>query len=226
MNVSDIATKALKNLGIIAAGESAEASELADAVDALQGLLAQWATSRLYVYKAQILKLHLTKGADTYLIGKIEGDCCEYAVTCCGDVLDRPDLKAEIAQISDRAWLDENEITLVRDLNNTASHAKVWYQADAPNWAFHVRETGHELKIKAYTLPFDLCAHDELHLPHSYERPLILSLALELAPMFGVEPSITLVTNQRNAIAMLKSSNVVPMCAKNDLPVGVRYDCY
>ncbi|AYA04624.1 hypothetical protein BEN74_18760 [Acinetobacter sp. WCHAc010034] len=225
MNVSKIATMALKQLGILAAGESAEASELADAVDSLRGLLAQWATDRLYVHKAQILTLRLSKGIGTYLIGKIEGDCCEYELTCCGDVLLRPDLKAEISHISDRARLDGKEITLVRDLNNTAlkNHVQVWYQADAPNWVFHVRENAKELKIKVYTLPFELCAHDELHLPQNYERALILSLALEVAPMFGVEPSITLAANQRNALSLLQSSNITPIYAKNDLPVGGGY---
>lgn len=225
MNVRKIAELALKQLGVLAAGENAEASELADALDSLQGLLAQWATDRLYVHKANILNLPIN-GKGTYLIGKIKGDCCEYEVTCCGDVLDRPNLKAEISHISDRAWLDGDEITLIRDMNNTAKLVKVWYEVDAPNWKFHVLDDAKELKIKAYTLPFDLCDHDELHLPQSYERPLYLSLALEIAPMFGVEPSITLLTNQRNAVALLKRSNSTPLYVKNDLSVGIRYGCH
>lgn len=226
MNVRKIVELALKQLGVLAAGENAEADELADALDSLQCLLAQWATDRLYVHKANILTLPI-KGKGTYLIGKVASDCCEYAVTCCGDVLHRPDLKAEISHISDRAWLDSDEITLIRDLNNTASFVQVWYEVDAPNWKFHVLDDAKELKIKAYTLPYELCDHDELHLPQSYERPLYLSLAVEIAPMFGVEPSITLLTNQRNAITMLKRGNSTPLYAKNDLNIGVQsHGCY
>lgn len=221
MNVSKIVDAALKQLGVLAAGESASGEEYTDAIDCLKDLLAQWATNRLYVHKASILTLPLSKGKGVYLIGKIDGDCCEYELTCCGDVLDRPDLKVEISSISDRAWLDDQEITLIRDLNNTGRYVKVWYQVDHPNWRFHVLEDAKELKIKVFTLPFDLCAHDELHLPTQYERALKLSLALEIAPMFGVEPSMLLVKNQSNAMDLLKRSNSTPTYAKNDLPIGV-----
>ena len=58
-------------------------------------------------------------------------------------------------------------------------------------------------------------------------RPLTLTLALELAPLFGVEPTQMLLMNQRNAVEMLKRSNVTPLFAKNDLPVGIgRYECH
>ena len=230
MLVSRIVEMSLKELGVLASGEKVTGDELVDALDSLRGLLAQWATDRLHVHKATILTLPLTKGVGTYLIGKIQGDCCEYELTCCGDVLDQPDLTAEISHISDRAWLDDQEITLARDLNNTASNVKVWYQMDNPNWIFHVKEAAKELKIKVYTLPYDLCDHDELHLPPQYERALITSLALEIAPMFAVEPSNMLLRNQSQAITILKRANVTPILATNsalEIPAGVRHGwCY
>ena len=230
MNVNKIVESAMKQLGVLASGENATGDELVDVLDSLRGLLAQWATDRLHVHKATILTLPLTKGVGTYLIGKIEGDCCEYELTCCGEVLDRPNLTAEISHISDRAWLDDEEITLVRDLNNTASNVKVWYQMDNPNWIFHVKEAAKELKIKVYTLPYDLCDHDELHLPPQYERALITSLALEIAPMFAVEPSNMLLRNQSQAITILKRANVTPIYVTNsalEIPAGVRHGwCY
>jgi len=225
MNVNKIVESAMKQLGVLASGENATGDELVDVLDSLRGLLAQWATDRLHVHKATVLTLPLTKGVGTYLIGKIEGDCCEYELTCCGEVLDRPNLTAEISHISDRAWLDDEEITLVRDLNNTANNVKVWYQMDNPSWIFHVKESAKELKIKVYTLPYDLCDHDELHLPPQYERALITSLALEIAPMFAVEPSNMLLRNQSQAITILKRANVTPIYATNsalEIPAGVR----
>lgn len=224
MNVNKIIESAMKQLGLVATGEKVTGEELVDALDSLRGLLAQWATDRLYVHKASFLTLPLLHGKGTYLIGRIEGDCCEYELTCCGEVLDRPDLSAEITHISDYAWLDGEKFNLTRDSNDSTSKDRVRYEIDAPNWKFHVLEDAKELKIKAYALPFDLCDHDELHLPQSYERPLILSLALDIAPMFGVEPSMTLITNQRNAVNMLKRSNVTPIYATNsalEIPAGV-----
>lgn len=225
MLVSKIAEGAMKDLGVLASGESASGDELADVLDKLQDLLAQWATNKLYVHKASLITLNLTKGAGDYLIGKIDGDCCQYQVSCNGEpLIDQPDLSFEISSISDKAWLDDKEITLIRDLNGTSNtrYIPVWYQVDNPNWIFHVRENASQLNLKVYSLPYLLCAKDELHFPPSYKRALQLSLALEIAPMFGVEPSAYLLKNQDNAIELLKSSNTVPAYSKNDIPVGVR----
>lgn len=236
MNVSKIIEKALKKLGVLAAGEKASAEEVADALDDLNALLAQWATHRLFVHKAEIITIPLQPGKHFYQVGKIQGDCCEYEITCSNEYccedhhcderehysLARPDVQAEIAYISDFACLDGRDVTMLRDLNNK-SNAQVVYSVDHPNWKFWVKGCGKELKIKAYVIAKKLCVHDELHLPDHYERALISALAVEIAPMFGVEPSQTLYSNHSQAMHLLKRTNSTPMYSKNDLPVGIRH---
>lgn len=196
MNVSKLVDLALKQLGVLASGENAKANEVADAVDSLRGLLAQWATDRLYVYKVLPITLNLTgKG--------------EYT------------LSQTVDSISDIAKLDDCEIKLIRDLNDTGIYVKVRYTEELPYWKFNVLCDAKKLVIKAFTLPTTLDAQDEIELPIKYERALVLSLALEIAPMFGVDPSMLLIKNQSSAIDLLKRSNSTPTYAKNDLPVGV-----
>ena len=197
----------LKQLGILAAGESVQGDELADALITLEGLLAQWATQKLYVYKSTDVVVPLSN-IGSYTVGPVFAD-----------------VTADIQGVADKAFLDGEEITLVRDTNNK-SNAQVIYSVDVPNWTFNVLVTGNELKLKVYSLPSGLVAQDELVVPSNYQRPLILTLATELAPMFGVEPTQMLLPNQRQAVEMLKRSNVTPLYAKNDLPVGIgRYEC-
>lgn len=196
MNVSKIVDAALKQLGVLAAGENANAGEVADAVDSLRGLLAQWAADRLYVYKVVPIVLNLAgKG--------------EYTLT------------QTIESLSEAAKLDDCEIKMVRDKNNTGMHIKVRYIEELPFWKFNVLCDAKKLEIKAFTLPTTLEAQDEIELPVKYERPLILSLALEIAPMFGVEPSMLLLKNQSNAIELLRRSNSVPTYTSDVLPIGV-----
>lgn len=201
MLVSRIIEMSLKQLGVLAAGENADGNEVADAVDALRGLLAQWATERLYIYKVQPIVINLT-GAGTYTLSET------------------------IQSISDHAKLDDAEVLLIRDLNNTGTYKPVIYQVDEPYWHFDVLTDAKKLEIKAFILPDSLDAQDELELPTKYERPLILTLALEIAPMFGVEASVLLLTNQARAIESLKRSNSTPFWSDNDLPVGVRCGYY
>lgn len=200
MNVSKLIDLALKQLGILAAGENANANEVADAVDSLRGLLAQWATERLYIYKVQPITLNLN-GVGTYYLNQ------------------------EIQSLSDTALLDDEPINLIRDLNNTGNYIPVIYTEQLPYWSFKVLVDAKKLELKTYVLPTTLDAQDEIELPTKYERPLILSLALEIAPMFGTDPSALLLKNQANAIDLLKRSNSTPSYVKNDLPVGVGRNC-
>ena len=201
MLVSKLINLSLKQLGVLAAGENADANEVADAVDALRGLLAQWATERLYIYKVQPIVINLT-GTGTYTLSET------------------------IQSVSDHAKLDDEKILMARDLKNIGEYQPVIYSEQKPYWKFQVLEDAKKLEINAYVLPTELESFDEIDLPTKYERPLILSLALEIAPMFGVEPTQTMFMNQRQAVELLKRSNSTPFYVQNDLPVGVRHGCY
>lgn len=198
MKVSKIIRSALMQLNIIASGENATAEEVIDSLDCLKDMLAQWATERLYIYKAKEITIPLSIGLGQYQI-----------------------LSTGITSISETAFLDDEEFRIYRDLNDIPIDAKVVYSVQEPNWIFDVRHVAQNLKIKAFTLPYDLEPNDELDFPAHYERALKLSLALEIAPMFGVEPSPTLLRNQMSAIQLLKNSNTAPMWVVNELPVGV-----
>lgn len=202
MNVSKIVTLALKQLGVLAAGENPTAQELADATDCLRGLLGQWGTEQLFVYKSLPITLNLS-GAGTYALSQT------------------------IQSLSDIALLDGEEINLISDKNNTGVGVKVIYTKDSPFWKFQVLNDSRKLELKCYVLPTTLEMHDEVDFPIEYERPLILTLAIELASLFAVEPSASLIRNQQGAINLLKNSNSTPTYTQNDMPIGVyRGDVY
>lgn len=206
MNVTKIIESALKQLGVLAAGENAEASELVDAIDVLRGLLSQWATKRLYIHKVEQITLNLNGSA------KVSPNDA-----------DAPDYKTSISSIVERGLLRGEPVYIVRDTNTTQDDAMVTYSVNGEVWTFF---GDGELSFKALTLPYDISANDELQLPPSYERPLILALALDLSTMFGVEPTQMLLTNYRSATTLLKESNSTPLYVINNLPVGGRYGCY
>ena len=206
MNVTKIIESALKQLGVLAAGENAEASELVDAIDVLRGLLSQWATKRLYIHKVEQITLNLNGSA------KVSPNDT-----------DAPDYKTSISGIVERGLLNGEPVYIVRDTNTTKADAMVTYSVNGEVWTFF---GDGELNFKALTLPYNISANDELQLPPSYERPLILALALDLSTMFGVEPTQMLLTNYRSATTLLKESNSTPLYASNDLPVGGNHGCY
>lgn len=206
MNVTKIIESALKQLGVLAAGENTEANELVDAIDVLRGLLSQWATKRLYIHKVEQITLNLNGSA------KISPNDT-----------DAPDYKTSISGIVERGLLNSEPVYIIRDTNTTKDDANVTYNVNGEVWTFF---GDGELSFKALTLPYNIAPNDELQLPASYERPLILALALDLSTMFGVEPTQMLLTNYRSATTLLKESNSTPLYVINDLPMGGRYGCY
>ena len=206
MNVTKIIESALKQLGVLAAGESVQGDELADALITLEGLLSQWATKRLYIHKVEQITLSLNGSA------KVSPNDA-----------DAPDYKTSISGIVERGLLNGEPVYIIRDTNTTKDDANVTYSVNGEVWTFF---GDGELNFKALTLPYNIAPNDELQLPPSYERPLILALALDLSTMFGIEPTQMLLTNYRSATTLLKESNSTPLYVVNDLPAGVRYGCY
>lgn len=73
------------------------------------------------------------------------------------------------------------------------------------------------------SLPLDI--HETIDWPKNLERLVILSLAIDLAPDYGVEPSATLVNRRNGAITVLKQSNAKPIFTKSAWKHN-RYGCY
>lgn len=197
MNVNKIIHLALKQLGVLATGESATADDVADGVDCLGLLLAQWATDKLHIFKVERKTIQLN-GQKQFI--------------------------DNIAKIADTATLNGREITLVRDsdLHYFPKSQGVIFGHDGSGW--WVQGSG-ELVLNCYVLPTDFNVGDDLAMPDYYERALILSLALDVAPMYGVEPSVSLLKNHAQAMTLLKRANSTPYMVKNDLPVGLGGGC-
>lgn len=63
-------------------------------------------------------------------------------------------------------------------------------------------------------LPLDI--HDDLLVIEELTRLMTLSLAIDLAPDYGVEPSPSLLRQQARAMVVVKRSNAKPLYTKSD----------
>ena len=74
-----------------------------------------------------------------------------------------------------------------------------------------------KLPVDLY-LPID--AETDLPMADSLQRVIILGLAVDLAPDYGVEPSPSLLRQQSRAMIVAKRANACPIYTCSKLPVG------
>lgn len=81
-----------------------------------------------------------------------------------------------------------------------------------------------DLPVDLY-LPIDI--DTDIAMDKSLQRVIILGLAVDLAPDYGVEPSPSLLRQQSRAMVVAKHANVRPIYTCSKLPVGRnRYGFY
>lgn len=204
MKAKEIVHQAAKVLGVLAPGQNLDAEELQDGLNALNSMLAQWAVSKLFVYKATDVIISLNSAQSVYEVG--EG----------GDV------EATFAQLSEKAELTINgcvaKTTMYRDTNDSKPYtSKVKYSQGVGVWHFVIECTGAtQLKIKTFSLPDGLEALDEIEVPAVYLRALKYNLALEMAPEYQIQPDAMLLKNASASMRTLKRANATPRYAQPD----------
>lgn len=76
-------------------------------------------------------------------------------------------------------------------------------------------------------MPVDLylpiTINDDIPMIDNLLRVIILGLAVDLAPDYGVEPSASLIRQQARAMTVAKHANVKPIYSCSQLPVGHNY---
>lgn len=198
MKAIDVVHASARVLGILASGENLQSDQLKDGLSALSGLLAQWATSSLLVYKADEIVIPLTAGITEYTVYQ------------------------PVPNLSDTAYLTtldhKCKVTLIRDTNISIDCRNPIIYSQEPDRLKLVidQPDSTALTIRVFSLPTDIQAEDDLELPAHYERALKFALAIEIAPEYQQDVPIIVQSQFAQAIRMLKRSNSTPIYANPD----------
>lgn len=220
--------QALGLIGVRAAGETLDGDTVTDSLQALNDLIDSWATEAFYVYQVLNHAYTLSSNQQTVTIGP-GGDIdvpvpfliasgaftrrsgIDYPIKICG----RAEYNAIIMKTSGTSWPSvgcyEREYPLAKLL--------LWplpsdaYELNLPLW---------------YRLGEFASPAEDIFLPPGYRRALTHSLAEELAPSFGREPSALLLKNAARARANVKRVNrSTPMLqARTPMDSGERFNIY
>lgn len=188
---------ALKNIGVITQGETASASELADALVVLNAMLQNWGLEQLNTYQ-QVVDIGAS-GAATYTVSPRPTRV----------VAAQHIIAAGISQPAAVASAEEFSTGKLQNLVGGAVQA-VYYDGASPTGTLYVMPSASTGTIRLWILAqlntFASLA-TSADLPQGYAHAVMTNLAVELAPMFGRAITPALAQNAASSKAAIRSAN-------------------
>jgi len=187
--VLDVIAAALKDLGVLAAGETATAADAQDCLDGLNRLLDQWAVERLSMFVVTRSTWTLVSGTQTYTVG-VGGtvniarpeyiEHVHFQDTLVSPVLEYP----QMSPLTDDAWAKLQQRTLPSPFPAAWYYDYAFPLANLSLWPVPNR-SGLQGVIYAATATAQFTTLTQsIGLPPGYWRALVKNLAVEMAPAF------------------------------------------
>lgn len=215
----DLISQALDTLGVIAAGETPSAEDMAAGLVVLNQMIDDWATQRLTIPSIQRKTWTIVSGTASYTVGD-GGDVDMVRPVYINyinfiDTSQTPDLELPLQYLTDDAW----DALSVKDLESNYPRT-VYYNPTFPlgTLTFWPVPTSSTLQGVIYapqaTTQFVDLSSTVCFRP-GYVKALRYNLAMDLAPTFNAKPDPMIVQTAHDALANLKRANI----RLSDLPV-------
>lgn len=213
--VQDIISSSLRKIGVLAAGESPDYQDSADALECLNDLIDQWAAENLQIYAIVPTLWTITSGTQIYAVGpgQVVNRARPVFVTHINfrDTVPTPDIELPLEILTEDAW------ALIPQKAMTSVYPQsVYYAPVYPYGLIHLWPvpTGTTLQGVLYA-PLAITEFASLttafDLPPAYRRMIRNNLALELAPEYGRQPDGALIQAAMESKATVKRANNRPM---------------
>lgn len=213
--VADLIRKAFRTLGVLAAEETPTAAEQADALEALNDMLAAWAGERLILY-ATLRSTHtLTPSLSPHTIGTggtfsttrpVRID--QASIILAGQTAETP-----ISILSDAEWQLAHK-------GSSAAPTEMWIESAYPLMKLHFNPIPNAADtLVLYTwqqLGSFAAASDDFDFPPGYARAIRYNLAKELSPDYGESLSPEAADIAAESKAQLKRLNHKPSYLRCD----------
>jgi hypothetical protein len=236
VTANDLITRSLKTIGVLAAGETANGTDVNDALTQLNNMIDTWATNRLTIYSVARTALNLSASTQTYTIGT--GGTWNIArpiwITAAGVIPDSTAAAAQKTEIPIRIltveqWRDIAIKELTSTYPQEMYYDKTW-TAGLGNIEVWPIPTSSNSQVVLYT-PTALVQFADLTtnytFPPGYEEALRYQLALRLAPEFGRQLSPDVQMLAAETFANIKRTNTNEDVLSIDpalVSTGGRYD--
>ena len=209
--VRDIATRSLKEIGVLAASETPTAEEGADALSTLNDLVNQWAAERLQIYTVTRTEWTITPSDGSYTVGT-GGDVNVLRPVSVNEVrlmdtTPAPDIEYPLTKLTEDGYAAIPQKAMTSVWPTSWYYNPTYPLATLIVWPV---PTASGLKGVMYA-PQAVASFADINatidLPPGYLRMIVKNLAVEMAPMYGRQADGNLVAQAREAKEVVKRAN-------------------
>lgn len=232
MTGRDLVTASLRLIGAAAPGESLDATEADDALNALNRMISSWSTESLIIYTRTRESVAMTPSTATYTMGA-SGTYSSTRAQKIVHALVRDETVSPAAEypvkiLSLEEWAGITQKGATAEYPHSLYHDGGFTQDTVT--VYPVPTVAHKLVLYSEKPLSSISTLDtSVSLPPGYEEALIYNLALRLAPEYGravPDPVVMVATESKGAI---KKANIRPHYLKCDPALvgsGGAFDIY
>lgn len=218
----DLISDALKLIGALAAGETADAGVASDALNRLNDILEQWRLDRLMVYNVTRQTFPLVSSQQLYTIGASGADfTVERPVWIDSATIEFNHGTAQQFELPLRIFTDQEWGEVSMKAMASSFPSGVWFNQQFPLSQLYFWPIPNQAGLRvALMLPMEVLAPVTLAslmtMPPGYQKALRYALAVELAPEMGRELSALVLKIARESKASIMAQNESPVTMKCD----------
>ena len=217
-----IINRALRLLGAISSGASADTDEMADGLIALNAMIDSWNNERLMIYAIQDESLTLVDGQASYTIGTSGNLNTTRPVTIEGAYVRASSLDYTVRILNEQEYADIAAKSSESDIPEYCYYKPAMTSSQGVLYVYPVPTSANVMHLLTRT-PFTAFASSAttVTLPPGYEQALAYNLAISIAPEYQVEPSASVVRMANTSLAGIKKTNSRPVKLYTELPALV-----
>jgi len=209
--VLDVVNAALKEIGVLAIGETATADDSIDALATLNRLLDQWAAERLQIHTVTRTLWTITTGVGTYAVAS--GSVVNVARPVYIDHVNfvdtsaTPDLEQALNPLTEDAYSRIAQKALTSPFPTCWYYNPTYPTGTLELWPVPTSTTIQGVLYAPAAVVAFAALTTTVALPPGYERMIIKNLAMELSPSYGRAADQVLMQQAVESKEVVKRSN-------------------
>jgi hypothetical protein len=210
-DVLDVVTDALREIGVLAAGETASAEDALSGLSALNRLIDQWRTEELNCYKTDRSTWTIVSGTQQYTLGI--GGTINIARPVYIDHIHFEDqspakpIEYQMNPLTDDAWSRIPIHTITAPFPTSWYYNPTFPLGTVELWPVPTSATLKGVIYAPVAVAEFTTLNDAISLPPGYRRMIVKNLAMEMAPSYTRPSSPELQQQAADSKAAVKRSN-------------------